>query len=566
MEEENMSVEKENFIKEKTEKYGNRKEESIKELKKVIKGLVFIIVSAIVLMYCLLKGTYELGTFFLIIYLGFAAKLLLDINVSKLNDRKKINKTIDEKEISEMDMYDICINEYRENYKNLEIIDDIDCIDEDFNAIIEYDELAEANMIYTYDLPYDSLIDWNKIEFNKKDVYLTQKLFQRRTGKTVSYYKYINVFTKLNINKRFHLKTNEIVSKDKSEKFEDVFVNFKERIMNYDLENFKELNDNLNEEFYHMYFSENTNAEYLELEKISKKKLVDIYNKYNVSFSIALKDNLFRLHIKNPINSSKNDFGFAYDMKKTIEEILELFIELENIEDRIRLSDFYTDYSKVKNIILDLDNTIILDTEEDSEFYREALINAGFADDYFYGIYQAIDEYDKILTEDEPYYDENKLLEFINEYLGQEFNLDVIKNLKEVAGREWTKRVIIPEDVMEYLSSKYNLYVYTNYFQDVQEARIENIGYSKYFKKIFGADKYGCKQFKKCFEKVLSEINAKAEECIMIGDDKSRDIVAANNVKMKSLLYDYNNKRDKKEIKADNYCVIKNMNELKKIL
>ena len=94
MEEENMSVEKENFIKEKTEKYGNRKEESIKEFKKAIKGLVFIIVSAIVFMYCLLKGTYELGTFFLIIYLGFAAKLLLDINVSKLNDRKKINKTI----------------------------------------------------------------------------------------------------------------------------------------------------------------------------------------------------------------------------------------------------------------------------------------------------------------------------------------------------------------------------------------------------------------------------------------------------------------------------------------
>ena len=39
--------------------------------------------------------------------------------------------------------------------------------------------------------------------------------------------------------------------------------------------------------------------------------------------------------------------------------------------------------------------------------------------------------------------------------------MDVIRGLKEVAGREWTKRVIVPEDVMEYLSSKYNLYVYT---------------------------------------------------------------------------------------------------------
>lgn len=237
-----------------------------------------------------------------------------------------------------------------------------------------------------------------------------------------------------------------------------------------------------------------------------------------------------------------------------------------NKEDNIRFSEANVDYSKVKNLIFDLDNTIILDTEEDSEYYREVLINAGFTDDYFYGIYQAIDEYDKILTEEEPYYDENKLLEFINEYLGQEFNLDVIKGIKEVAGREWTKRVIIPEEVLEYLSSKHNLYVYTNYFQDVQEERIKNIGYMKYFKKIFGADKYGCKQFKKCFESVLKEINAKTEECVMIGDDKSRDIIAANNVNMKSILYDYNGRRDKKEIMAKDYTVIKDMKELKKIL
>ncbi len=566
MEEENISLEKENFIKEKTEKYGNKKDESVKEFNMAIKVFAYITITIIVFGFLMLKCAYELGVFLLIICLGLASKLLLDIESSRLNEKKKINKNIEEKEISEMDMFDICINEYKENYENLEITEDIDCIDEDLNAIIEYDMCANENMIYTYDLPYDSLMDWHKIEFKKKEVYLTQKIFQRRIGKSVSYFKNINVFTKLNINKRFHLKTNDMVSKEKSENFEDVFADSREKIIDYDLENFKELNDNLNEEFYHIYFSEIENPEYLELEKITKRKLVDIYNRYNVAFTISLKDSLFRLHISKPTNRTKNDFGLAYDMKKTIEEIIELFIELENIEKKIRLSDFDIDSSKVKNIIFDLDNTIILDTEEDSEYYREALINAGFTDDYFYGIYQAIDEYDKILTEDNPYYDESKLLEFINEYLGQEFNMDVIRGLKEVAGREWTKRVIVPEDVMEYLSSKYNLYVYTNYFQDVQEERINNIGYSKYFKKIFGADKYGCKQFKKCFEKVLAEINSKPEECIMIGDDKSRDIVAANNMKMKSLLYDYNNKRDKKEIKAKDYFVIKNMNELKSLL
>ena len=67
-------------------------------------------------------------------------------------------------------------------------------------------------------------------------------------------------------------------------------------------------------------------------------------------------------------------------------------------------------------------------------------------------------------------------------------------------------------------------------------------------------------------ECVLKEINAKSDECIMIGDDKSRDIIAANNMHMKSILFDYNGKRDKSEINAQNYIVITDMNELKNIL
>lgn len=222
--------------------------------------------------------------------------------------------------------------------------------------------------------------------------------------------------------------------------------------------------------------------------------------------------------------------------------------------------------NKIKNLIFDLDNTIILDMEDDAEYYKEALTNAGFADKDYYEVYQAIDEYDKLITEEEPYYDENKMLEFINKYLKKEFNLNFIKELNKVVGREWTKRVIIPEKVLEYLSSKYNLYVYTNYFQEAQIERIKNIGYIKYFKKVFGADKYGCKQFKKCFESVLKEINANPEECIMIGDNKSRDILGANNLNMKSILYDYNNRRDVKEIIAKDYIVIKDMDELKDLL
>ena len=224
------------------------------------------------------------------------------------------------------------------------------------------------------------------------------------------------------------------------------------------------------------------------------------------------------------------------------------------------------DYSMVKNIIFDLDNTIILDKEEDAKYYKEVFIKLGYNQVCGQKIYKLVDDYDKTINEENPYYDSQKMLEFINNELHCNFQINAIEEIKKVVGKYWVKRVLISKDVIEYLYSKYNLYIYTNYYQDAQTERIKAIGYEKYFKNIFGADKYGCKQFKKCFECVLKEINAKSEECIMIGDDKSRDIVAPNNMNMKSILFDYNGKRDKKEIDAKNYIVITNMNDLKKIL
>ena len=81
-----------------------------------------------------------------------------------------------------------------------------------------------------------------------------------------------------------------------------------------------------------------------------------------------------------------------------------------------------------------------------------------------------------------------------------------------------------------------------------------------------GADIYGSKPFKSSFEKVLKKINATPDECIMIGDTKNRDILAANKIGMRSILYDYDGKRDKKDIELENYIIIKNMDELLDIM
>ncbi|MBQ7410363.1 MAG: HAD family hydrolase [Clostridia bacterium] len=564
--EDNVNSEKENFIEEKAKEYGEQKlfdKESIKIFGMFVIEVILIFLVIIASLYLKNKKIVEI-----IVGIPVIFGLISAISFFRYSKKVASKSTSNSKEIP--DLYDIFIKDFLKKYsqKSFSKMEQIKDLKKDFSAIIDYENSALERMSYFYVEPEletdDELI---KLSLNdSKDIYLYKESYTVITsnGYRVNR-KRLSLFLKLNIDDRICIKTKVRDFQSQKEVFEKSFLDRKEYIIEYDSKNFKELDENLSEEFYHANFGEKPGTKAFEIDEILKRKILDIYNKYNVQFSFSLKNNLFRIEFGRDINRFDiGSYSYIYDMEKTASEILEIFLELERVNNNIRLSDI--DYSKVKNLIFDLDNTIILDTEEDSEYYREALINAGFTDDYFYGIYQAIDEYDKIITEDEPYYDENKLLEFINEYLEQEFNLEVIKEIKAVAGREWTKRVIIPEEVLEYLSSKYNLYVYTNYFQDVQEERIKNIGYSKYFKKVFGADKYGCKQFKKCFEGVLKEINAKPEECLMIGDDKSRDILGANNLNMKSILYDYNNKRDKKEIVAKDYTVIKNMNELKKIL
>ena len=220
----------------------------------------------------------------------------------------------------------------------------------------------------------------------------------------------------------------------------------------------------------------------------------------------------------------------------------------------------------VKNLIFDLDNTIIKNKDTDCLYYKDALRNCGYDEINYYNIYMAIDEYDKLITNEHMYYNKQEMLDTINKILNTNYSIKLIDEISKVIGKYWIEDVILKENILSKLSEKYDLYIYTNYFHEAQKNRIENIGYSKYFKKIFGADEYGSKPFRQSFENVLKEIDAKPEECIMIGDDKSRDIQAANNIGMKSILFDYNGKRDKKELKLDNYIVINDMERLLEIL
>ncbi len=178
----------------------------------------------------------------------------------------------------------------------------------------------------------------------------------------------------------------------------------------------------------------------------------------------------------------------------------------------------------IKNIIFDLDNTIIKYTNDYALYYKEALRNCGYSENDYLNIYNAIDDYNLLLSETTPFYSRESLLTFLNEKLNKNYNIKLIDELIKVVGKYWISSVFLTEETLKYLHSKYKLYIFTNYFEDCQAQRLVKIGYLKYFSRVFGADTVGAKPFKASFDAVLNSIGCKPDECIMIGDNKRDDV------------------------------------------
>ncbi len=220
----------------------------------------------------------------------------------------------------------------------------------------------------------------------------------------------------------------------------------------------------------------------------------------------------------------------------------------------------------IKNILFDLDNTLIENQEEDILWYKKALSNFGYDENDYMDIYNAIDEYNFTLSETNNFYSKQSMLNFINTSLGKNYAIELIDEINKYIAKYWTNHPFISEKTLQYLSCKYNLYIFTNWFKDAQSGRLENIGLLKYFKDVFSPEYYGAKPFKSTFENVLNTLNCKADECVMIGDSKYDDIFGARNVGMNAILFDYNGFRDKSDIMVDNYSVITDLKQLEFLL
>ena len=103
----------------------------------------------------------------------------------------------------------------------------------------------------------------------------------------------------------------------------------------------------------------------------------------------------------------------------------------------------------------------------------------------------------------------------------------------EALGRIPHKNVLIQGaiELLEYLHPRYDMFILSNGFQELQSQKMATTGLSKYFKRLILSDEIGInKPNPELFHYALEVSGARKESSIMIGDMFETDIVGAANI------------------------------------
>ncbi len=209
----------------------------------------------------------------------------------------------------------------------------------------------------------------------------------------------------------------------------------------------------------------------------------------------------------------------------------------------------------VKRFIFDLDGTLLhCNFEREREYFRSVLPKEDankFIETFIYHLY----DYEEMFLQ----YDIKKLSEYLSEKMGfiitEEFIEKWIDVNTECVDAVYDETI----DILNYLKEKrYSLVVLTNWFYKTQVNRLNNKDILKYFDNVFTGEIY-TKPNKESYLNAIGEYNP--EECVMIGDNITKDVLMPQSLGITSFYYNPNNKEyDKTLIKSiDSFKRIKEM-------
>ena len=103
-----------------------------------------------------------------------------------------------------------------------------------------------------------------------------------------------------------------------------------------------------------------------------------------------------------------------------------------------------------------------------------------------------------------------------------------------------TKEKLMPhaKEVLEYLSTRYRLYILSNGFRELQSRKMQSAGIDGYFRRIIlSEDLLINKPHAELFYFALSSTQSELRDSLMIGDSWDADIVGARGVGMHQVFY-----------------------------
>lgn len=209
---------------------------------------------------------------------------------------------------------------------------------------------------------------------------------------------------------------------------------------------------------------------------------------------------------------------------------------------------------RYKNLFIDLDDTIYDFSEASRESFRETYDRLHY-ERYF-------DSFEHYLSLYEPYnlelwriYGEGKITkEELNrrryshplECVGVNDRQLADTFCREALGRIPTKGPLMPGalELLEYLRPKYNMYILSNGFKELQSRKMRTAGIDGYFDALILSEDIGInKPNRELYEYALVRTGSKLNESLMIGDMFDTDIVGAANIGMEQMYY---NPKEKK--------------------
>lgn len=206
----------------------------------------------------------------------------------------------------------------------------------------------------------------------------------------------------------------------------------------------------------------------------------------------------------------------------------------------------------IKKIIFDLDNTLIdLDQEALKQMVEK---NNTISQEEYEKVLEVLFTYEQRHDK----YSYLDLYEEINAVLTHKMTKEeyakTLKTYATMVPKKQNKKLI---KTLEYLSEKYELVVLTNFFTEIQKARLENYGILKYFSEVIGGDIEKCKPHFRSYS-LACGFN-KFDECLMVGDDLELDVKTPLSFGMDAIWYN-------KEKKESTYKNVDSLHKLKNML